>query len=389
MIERLHRYRIHISKIAELGITAYMLSFGTSMIDTIWALYLYSFFHNASTVGFVSALFTGAMFFSLLALIPFIERIDESRAFKYIIFINGLIYLAFAINKNIILLIILTFANVILLNLRRVSYGILVRDESSIKNLSKNEGLIYNLSNISYVIGPLVAGFIAEKYSINVVFALAFLFFMITTFMLFFVKFRKSHIPKTTHINIIKNFINFFRNWKRTTAYFMTMGVKIWWSFIYIFIPIEIINRGYGMVDVGFFLFIIAFPLIFFEYASGDFVSKAGHKLFYIYGYFILTILSLVLLYTDSMILLIFLLFLASFIFSFLEPMQESFFFKCIKKKDEDLYYPAFLTTTSIGSTFTKICIAAILLILPFNFVFLFMAIVMFSMFVIALNISE
>ena len=62
--------------------------------------------------------------------------------------------------------------------------GIIVKDKSGKRQLSRNEGLIYTFSNIAWIIGPLIAGYISNKFGFNLIFTLAAIFLFIA-FLLF------------------------------------------------------------------------------------------------------------------------------------------------------------------------------------------------------------
>jgi len=389
MLNILSRERKHITRIARLGIAGLIMAIGMASVDTVWALYLFSFLKSEAKVGFLAAMFTAISFLSSIALIPFIERMDESKVYKWIVFINGMIYLAFALNRSLIILIILAIINVVILNARITTFGILVRNESKLKDLSKDESMIYTLLNIGWLVGPLIAGFAADRFSINFVFLLAFIFVMLAFLMTLQIKLKRSRIVRENHKNLIKNFRAYFRTWKRTSAYIISCGVAFWWSFIYIFMPLEIMKRGLSHAFVGLFLFLVIVPLILFEYYAGKLADRYGFRIFFICGFLALSLLSGMIFFMDNIFMIAFCLFTGSFAIAFIEPLQESYFFACIKKKDEDLYYPTFLTSKSVSHTLSRIMIAVILLRFSFNHIFIMISLFMLAVVLVVLNIKE
>lgn len=389
MLNILSRKRKHITKIANLGIVGLVMTIGMASVDTIWSLYLFSFLKSEVKVGFLAAFFTAISFFSSIALIPFIERMDESVMYKWIIFINGMVYFAFAINRSFIILIVLAIINVVILNARITTFGILVRNESRLKDLGKDESLVYTLLNIGWLVGPLIAGFAADRFSINFVFLLASIFVMLSFLMTLQIKLKRSRIVRENHKNLIKNFKAYFKNWKRVSAYIVSSGVAFWWSFIYIFMPLEIIKRGLSPSFVGLFLFLIVVPLILFEYVAGKLADRHGFRIFFICGFLALSLLSGMLFFMDNILMIAIYLVIGSFAIAFIEPLQESYFFACIKKKDEEVYYPTFLTSKPIALTLSRVMIALILLQLSFNHIFIMMSLVMLALVFVVLNIKE
>ncbi|MBD3252533.1 MFS transporter, partial [Candidatus Pacearchaeota archaeon] len=75
---------------------------------------------------------------------------------------------------------------------------------------------------------------------------------------------------------------------------------------------------------------------------------------------------------------------LASLGLAMLEPTIEAYFFDLLNEKQTLRYYSPFLTSINAGKIISKIIASFILLFLPFKFIFLFYALVMFSLFFIS-----
>ncbi|MEA3515249.1 MAG: MFS transporter [Nanoarchaeota archaeon] len=389
MLNIFHRHRKHITKIENLGLVGLVLTIGVASVDSVWAIYLFSFLQSEAKVGFLAGIFTAVSFFISLALVPFIERMDESRMYKWIIFINGFLYLAFAINRSFIIMIILAITNVIIITTRITTFGIITRNESRIKDISKDEGMIYTLLNIGWLIGPLIGGFAADKFSINFVFLLAFIFMMMSFLMSLRIRLKRSRIAEKNHKHLLRNFIQYFKKWNRISAYIFACGVAFWWGFIFIFMPLEIIKSGLSLSYVGIFLFFITFPVIFLEYHAGKIADKQGCKKFFVRGFLLLSLISGCLFFVNNIFIIAVSLIFASFVLAYIEPLQESYFFKCIKKKDEERYYPIFITNKAIAQTVSRILIASVLLVFSFNYIFITVSLVMLAMFFAALHIKD
>lgn len=389
MLNLFARHKRQISNIGNLGIVSLISSLGVASVDTVWALYLFQFLQDSSKVGFLSGALTAISFFVTLALVPFIERMDEGKLYRWLLFIHALLYGAFAINRSLLVLVVLGIVYVIVRTARIVSFGIIVRDESKITELSTNEGKVFTLLNVGWLMGPLLAGYFADVFSISHVFVLAGIFAIMAFLMMLRIRLKKSRIVKVTHKNIIRNFLDYFRRWDRTGAYIIISGVEFWWTLIYIFVPIQMVKSGMSMSSVGFFLFLVVVPLLMFEYPAGRLAEKHGHKQFFIYSYLVLVMISFFLFFARDIYIMLVFMFIASFAIAFLEPLGESYFFKCIKKKDEDLYYPTFRTQGIISQTLGKISIASVLLFLPFNYSMLLVSGFMLFLFIVALFLKK
>ena len=142
--------------IARLSLVLFIVSIALSLVDTIWAVYMNSFIHSASVVGFISAGLTLLSFVSSFLFIPLIEKSNKARMFGYSLILFALTYFLFSINRKFYFFILLAAVATILSTLRVVSFGIIVRDKSG-KNLSRNEGMVYTFMNTAWLILPLIS----------------------------------------------------------------------------------------------------------------------------------------------------------------------------------------------------------------------------------------
>ena len=75
----IRRKRSGLSVINKLGISYFFISLGIALTSTVWAIYLESFVHNASSVGFLSSLFTFLGIASYILFIPLVEKKNKTR----------------------------------------------------------------------------------------------------------------------------------------------------------------------------------------------------------------------------------------------------------------------------------------------------------------------
>ena len=255
-----------LTKIAKLSVIMLIIAIASALIDTIWAIYMDSFIDSMSIIGFISAGLTIVSFFSFFFIIPLIERSNKSKLYAITLLMYVITYILFAINSKFYFFIVLAFVLTILTTLRITIFGLIVKDKSNQKQLSRNEGLVYTFMDTGWVIGPLIAGFIADKFGISKVFLLAAVF-MFMAFVLFKVsKIKDSHVKKKADLNLVKNFLAFFKDKQRILAYIIAGGGNFWWILIYLFMPLYILKQGLGDLWIGYFLFAVAVPLVLSQY---------------------------------------------------------------------------------------------------------------------------
>ncbi|MFA5020423.1 MAG: MFS transporter [Candidatus Pacearchaeota archaeon] len=386
---RRHEGIPRLTGIAKLSIIIFFATISSALIDTIWAVYLDSFFHSESIVGFFSAALTVVSFISYFLFIPFIEKTSKSRIYVYTLFSFIITYILFAINKNFYIFVILAFILMILHTFRITSFGIIVRDKSEETKLSRNEGLIYTFTNIAWVLGPLIAGYTAEKYGINIIFALAAVFVFIAFSFFIILRVNDANIKKRTDEGIVKNFVKFFNNRNRALAYVIRGGVYLWWVLIYLFIPLHIIRSGLNDLWIGYFLFAVAVPLIIFGYRFSILAGKWGFKRIFKFGFLYVAVISSSCFFITNIYIILMMLVLASIGLALLEATSEAYFFDVITKEQESRFYGPYNTSVDSSQFIGKICASLVLLALPFKYLFLLFGGFMFIMFLMSLKIKN
>lgn len=382
-------HNLILTKMGKLAIITLIASFSFALVDAIWAIYMDSFFHSIVLVGFFSSLLALASFLSFFLIIPLAEKINKSKLYALSLLLFAITYILFAINTKFYFFIVLAFVIVFVGSIRITSFGIIIKNKSQKKLLSRNEGLIYTFANISWLIGPLIAGLIAERYNVNFVFILAAIFIFIA-----FVFFKTSNIidvskKEKADYNTLKNFIDFFKNKNRTLAYIIGGGVNLWWSLIYIFIPLFIIRNNLSIVWVGYFLSAIIIPLILLEYPFSKLAGKIGFKKIFKIGYLIPCLIAFSCFFINNIFIILFLLVLASTGKAMTEPTTEAYFFDILDKKNYLRYYPPYNTAIVAGMFVGKISAASLLVFFPFKYIFILYSLYMFIMFLLSFKIKE
>ncbi len=376
--------------IAKIAIVLLIVSFAYSLVDTIWAVYMESLVKNVSYVSFLSAFFTIIAFFSFFIIIPIVEKSKKSTLFSLSLILIAVTYILFAINKNFYIFIIIACILTFLTSLRITSFGIIIRDKSNEKKLCRNEGLVYTFLNIAWVIGPLIAGYIAQSYGIPVIFILSGIFIFIAFFVFKISKIYDSNIKKKVDINIIKNFFSFFKSRNRVMAYIVGGGASFWLILIYLYMPILIMRSGLNKIWIGYFLFAHAVPLILFEYGAAKWAGKAGFRKVFKAGFFIIFLFTAAAFFVTNIYLIMVLLVFASIGLAMVEPTIEAYFFDVLKTKEEESkYYGPYNTAIDSAHFVGKLLAGIMLIFAPFKFIFLFFALFMFFYFLITFKIKE
>ena len=390
VIHTRHKRKRHLGTIKTLSFVIFLVSLALAYIDTIWAIYINEFVNNASIVGALSSLFVIFSIFLYFYFIPLLEKHHPTKIYLFSLMLYAVAYVLFAISSNFYLFVVLGFMLTIASVLRKDSMGVIIRDESKLTELGRNEGIIYAVSNISWLIGPLIASFLSQKFNISLIFLLA-----ATSVAMAIITFRtaKVHekviIPRKVDKNLFKNIKDFFSSRELTKTYLVSGGIDLWWAILYLYVPLFMIKEGLNLTWVGIFLFAVCVPLTALEYFVGKRADKYGFKKFFIAGYTILAIMSIIAFALTNIYWILLVLVLASIGAAFLEPTTEAYFFKLIPKAKENKYYGPFCTASDFNSLIGLLIAAGVLFFLPFKYIFLLLAIQMTFFALVALKLKK
>ncbi len=381
-----HKERIPKTKsIKALVAIRFFLALGNAIIMTVWAVYLNSFVKSAATTGYISTFLTLISFISYFALIPLVEKYDKGVLFSWSLFLTAISHIFFAfITKSIVAVILIGTLTILIQAVRITVNGIIIKDTQPKKSLPKEEGIMYTFANIAFLIGPILAGYLAIKSGFSSVFLVGsgamFLAFVVYKFSAI-----KDH-TKTKKIDgsIIKNFFAFFKNKNRVIAYLMGGGVQLWWAFIFLFIPLLMIENGLNEEYIGYFIFATSIPLILTEYYFGKKTVKFGYKKMFMFGYLITAIFCLLCFFTSNIFVILGLLTLASFGMALLEPTTEAYFLTILDKKEASRFFGPYNTNANTTSLIGKLLASSLLLVLPFKFLFILFAAYMLFFFIVS-----
>ncbi len=385
-IKREHHHFKQIDRIAAIGLVS-----GLSMasVGTIWAIYLESILKNPSYVGYLISFFTIITLVSFIFTIPLVERKSKTKLYFFSLIAYFFALVLFSILSNLYAVILLGIFISILVSIRLISFGLIISDKSKSSSLSKNEGMIYTFSNLAWLIGPLIAGFVSVKYGMRAVFAVAAIFLLLA--IILFIKFRveDNRVQKKIDKNPIKIMAEFFREKRVRICYVLSGAVNFWWVLIYIYIPLFIVNSGYSGKYVGYFLFAVVIPLIALEYFFGKLAGKKGFKKIFFAGYLIMGLFAILSFFVNNLFFILALLVLASIGASMVESTTEAYFFDIIPANKKDRYYGPYNTTIEVNYALASFSGALMLSFLDFKFLFILFGAVMISVALLSLKIRN
>lgn len=377
------------SPIKRLSFVIFFAGIAYAVASSVWAVHIRSFFSNDAAVGFTTSFLIAVSFISYFLMIPVIESSNKYRLTLKTSWFIVMGFILYALTKNIYLFLLFASLMAILGAIRGSTLGLLVRNNSSRRNLSKNEGFVFTFNNVSFLIGPLIATLLLLELKVREIFLVSAFIILASIFMLMGSKMKHGNKKKKIDSNLFSNFAGFFKNKERVKAYVLGSGINFWWSLTYIYMPLLIITKLQDFW-VGIFLGAITIPLIILELYFGKLAEKRGFKKLFFWGFLIPSVLSfLCFFFFNSIFFIMIAIFFASFGLAMSESNSESYFFEVSSQEDEQRYYSPYKTSVDTGHLVGQFVPSLILLILPFSFIFLFFSLGMLALALLSLTIKD
>jgi MFS family permease len=375
-----------------LGIVALFIGLGLACVDTIWSVYLDTFFHSMAIVGLVSGLLSFIAVLSYFFCSSLLERYPQARLWVIGSIATIVAYILFFLVQRTAIFLLVAVALVIIAVLKRAAFGIIVRDANKLSSIGSAEGMIYALANIGWLLGPLIAGFVAVRLGYRPVFLFAGLFVLFALILFLMINVRPiNHHTKddATMAGSLRNLRSFFSNARLRKVYALSGGISLYWGVLYIYVPLLIIRSGLSSYWIGLFLFAVSVPLALLEYRIGQLADRHGFRTFFIFGYAVLALAGLLafLLFEIYSIMIIFV--AASIGAACLEATRESYFFRITRQSEEERYYGPYLTHMEVFSTIGKLLGAGLLALLAPKFLFLLLSLQMLLFLALATTLDE
>lgn len=225
MLHRGGRF-LTLSKSKELIVVRLFLSLGLACIDTVWSLYMDGFGLSESTIGFISAsLVLVTLSFAFLST-PILEYFKQTKLLVTSLLISIVAYVTLGLLNSFIIFIFMAIILALMDVLRVTCFNIIFRDNTKTSKLNAEEGFLFAILNIGWLVAPLVAGFFLVAYGVSTVFYVSAIFFGIalTSFLLFHIKNIKKKHDKFEN-KYVENIKRFAKNKNVRLPYFMMIGL--------------------------------------------------------------------------------------------------------------------------------------------------------------------
>ena len=327
----LHHQHVEGAKLARLSL---LINIGDAAFWTILPIQLASLAGGDGPVGF---------YFAAVALLGTVAAVASSTTFrrhrKIVIGLISLFLMIFllvgmSLAGNLWLLALFDMPRSIAYLLLTIVMGLLVRDLATAANIAIKEGRRYLFINLGWLIGPLLAGYVARFISIEAVFLVISGLFSVALAYLWRLH-HDGHPAMMTEGEVehgheaIGALVEFLRRPRLRTVFVLAVGLELWWVISSIYVPLAVIDLGYGPDIVGWVVTGGIVPLVLLEVWVGRQAQERGTRPFLVAGFLILGLGAASFpLVGFSPGLLLFMFAAVNVGAAFIEPLTEAYFFE-------------------------------------------------------------
>jgi MFS family permease len=254
-------------------------------------------------------------------------------------------------------------------------------------------GIYLLFTNIGYIIGPLMATQLLDRYG----FSSVFLFTMIVSSVLFIVTTIKLRNVKEEMREILgpKELLKkAFSNKDVFNIYLVSVTLEIFFALAIVYIPLYLKSIGFDWSQIGVLIVFGMVPYILFQYPAGLLADKKFGEKELIFAAIILTSVSTISIYfVESRSFLFWVIFMMIFRIgsALLEILRDSYFYKKVDGRDLDMI-DFFRTAGPVGivfGTFLSSFLISDLTGFPMKIIFLFSGVIMLLGLIPAMRIID
>lgn len=367
---------------------------GSAAFWTIFPLIVNSFLHSEALVGVFFSTIAVITFCGSLASTVILRKFSRIKITKTAFLTASIAIIGFTLVASTVHLYAIEFFRALAVLLIGIVISLYVRDTAKRTKLGLAEGRYYLFANIGWLIGPVIGGIIAQYVSRDAVFYWSAALYLVSL-LLFHINHKKDH-PLLTHNTEEKtlrelwpNIKSFFAVKELRKVYLMAFGMNYWWAVSSIYIPLYIVQQGFGDRVVGWVIAGGILPLVLLEKWVGSRADKKGVRRYLAFGFFFLAIMTALFTSLPWVTIILILMAVANVGAAFVEPLQETYLFTVIKKKDEERFYGVYNTADPLANILGPLCAAGLVVLGGFSGVWIGSALILLILALFALSVKK
>jgi MFS family permease len=288
-------------------------------------------------VGIFYALASFATILILFFLPSLLKRIGNRTFFGSAVFLSALSLMVFIFGDSPLLKLFF-FCVYFMVNTAIIfSIDIFIEHFSKKSDTGEKRGMYMTLTNLAWILSPLLAGILLENYGFKGLYTYA-IIMIIPVFFIVNYGLSSYKEPKYKELHIRETILKFFKNKDLSIIWFCNFILQFFYVWMVIYMPLYLHDTiGFSFKEIGLIFTIMLIPFVLIEFPIGKLADKKyGEKEFLVFGFIITAIFTAMIYTTNSNSILIWavLLFCTRIGASFIEIMVETYFFKKTQEKD-------------------------------------------------------
>lgn len=355
--------------------SSYLLSLGTKIPEGI-------LFAMGSLGGLIVTIFSPVFF----------KKFGVEKATSIAGIINAFMLILLGINIHPIISIVSFIIAISTTALIVIGFDIIIEHFSKEKYTGGIRGVNLALGNFAFLLGPIIAGLIAEEFSI----ASIYFFSAITIFIMVFFfhgRFKKfKHTPELKQREIIESFNKLWQEKNLRNSYISGFVVEFFFAVWAIFTTIYMnVEMGFNWEQIGILFAIMHIPYIFLEPVIGKIADKQNNEnLLMALGLCIISISFLGVAFIERPVFILWalLLIITRIGASFGQVAHESYFFKQINDKNTNMI-SAYRSMSPLALLLGPVTGSIILLFTGYNELFIIVSVLVLLTTIPALKLKK
>jgi MFS family permease len=333
-----HKEKINRSGIKIINISSFIQGISAASI-----LYLESdYFKRAIKSDNISLFFILAYLVALILIFNWhylVKKFGKKKVFLGNLLVKGLVLFSLSLLPVGKMGIFFLMAYIILIVMSWIDLDILLEACSRDNQTGRIRGKYLTIMNAGYLIAPLFAGIILNRWGFQPVFFLA----AVLTFTIFSVNFfhlRGVDIDGVRSVDF-RNLLRKIRNRKNVMRiYYVSFLLEFFYALMIIYIPLYLLELGFSWADLGKIFAFMLLPFVILQYPAGFLADRKYEERDMIIASLVIMALStfsIFFLTSRSLFLWAGILFCTRIGASLIEVLRDSYFYKRIDCRDVDI----------------------------------------------------
>lgn len=272
------------------------------------------------------------------------------------------------------------------------SLDVVLESFSVDKMSGRIRGLYLTVFNAGYVLGPLLASKIFVQFDFDGIFFVSLVFSMIILLFAMFGMRRAPSVIFPKKRQSIRSLVSeALRKKNISRIYYIAFVLDFFYALMVVYAPIYLLDLGFSWNQLGVAFTIMLIPFVLVQYPAGILADKKiGEKEMIILAISIMGLSSFLFFINTSKDILIWavILFLTRVGAALVEILRDSYFYKQVDYRRADII-DFFRTAQSVAYIAAAVFATLILWVFPLRYVFLLLAVVVFSALVPAMKLAD